>query len=41
MTNAIDGARRVHGAMLDWLLAEHRRAEEFISSRPLIDVMRQ
>ncbi|MFD3917541.1 helix-turn-helix domain-containing protein [Streptomyces sp. NPDC058595] len=44
VTNAIDGAQRVDGAMLDWLdrlLAEHRRAEDFIGSRPLVDVMRQ
>ncbi|MFI0212801.1 helix-turn-helix domain-containing protein [Streptomyces lydicus] len=44
VTNAVDGAHRVDGATLDWLdrlLAEHRRAEDFIGSRPLVKVMSQ
>lgn len=39
-----DAALRVDGATLDWLerlLAEHRQAEDFIGSRPLVEVMRQ
>ncbi|ARF56989.1 DNA-binding protein [Streptomyces gilvosporeus] len=44
VTNAVDGSHRVDGATLDWLdrlLAEHRRAEDFIGSRPLVEVMGQ
>ncbi|WP_167158138.1 helix-turn-helix domain-containing protein [Streptomyces sp. MBT27] len=44
VTNAVDGSQRVDGATLDWLdrlLAEHRRAEDSIGSRPLVEVMRQ
>ncbi|MFG2286394.1 helix-turn-helix domain-containing protein [Streptomyces sp. NPDC048595] len=44
VTNAVDGSQRVDGATLDWLdrlLAEHRRAEDFIGSRPLVEVMGQ
>ncbi|MEU5701274.1 XRE family transcriptional regulator [Streptomyces aurantiacus] len=44
VTNAIDGCQRVDKVTLDWLdrlLAEHRRAEDTIGSRPLVDVMRQ
>lgn len=44
VTNTADGGRRVDSVTLDWLdrlLAEHRRAEDFIGSRPLVDVMRQ
>ncbi|MFF5127482.1 helix-turn-helix domain-containing protein [Streptomyces syringium] len=42
VTSAVDHAKRVDTATLDWLdrlLAEHRRAEDVIGSRPLIDVM--
>lgn len=42
VTSAVSGSTRVDGATLDWLdrlLAEHRRAEDTIGSRPLIDVM--
>ncbi|AWN29014.1 helix-turn-helix domain-containing protein [Streptomyces sp. NEAU-S7GS2] len=44
VTNAVDGSHRVDSATLDWLdrlLAEHRRAEDFIGSRPLVEVMSQ
>ncbi|KUL35532.1 DNA-binding protein [Streptomyces sp. NRRL F-4489] len=44
VTNAVDGTRRVDAATLDWLdrlLAEHRRAEDFIGSGPLVEVMGQ
>ncbi|PBC84470.1 MULTISPECIES: DNA-binding protein [unclassified Streptomyces] len=44
VTNAVDGSHRVDTATLDWLdrlLAEHRRAEDFIGSRPLVAVMSQ
>jgi transcriptional regulator with XRE-family HTH domain len=44
VTSAIEGGQRVDSATLDWLdrlLAEHRRAEDFIGSRPLVEVMRQ
>ncbi|MGW5823001.1 helix-turn-helix domain-containing protein [Streptomyces noursei] len=42
VTTAVDGAHRVDSATLDWLdrlLAEHRRAEDFIGSAPLVEVM--
>lgn len=44
VTSVIDSSHRVDAATLDWLdrlLAEHRRAEDQIGSRPLVDVMRQ
>lgn len=44
VTSAVDGAHRVDGATLDWLdrlLAEHRSAEDYIGSRPLVEVMGQ
>ncbi|ANW19361.1 helix-turn-helix domain-containing protein [Streptomyces clavuligerus] len=44
LTSAVDASHRVDAASLDWLdrlLAEHRRAEDFIGSRPLMDVMRR
>jgi transcriptional regulator with XRE-family HTH domain len=44
VTNAVEGSQRVDDATLDWLdrlLAEHRRAEDFIGSRPLVEVMSQ
>ncbi|MEV4507018.1 helix-turn-helix domain-containing protein [Streptomyces klenkii] len=44
VTTVADGSKRVDTATLDWLarlLAEHRRAEDVIGSRPLVDVMRQ
>lgn len=44
VTTAVDGVHRVDGATLDWLdrlLAEHRRAEDFIGSGPLVEVMGQ
>ncbi|MGW7008098.1 helix-turn-helix domain-containing protein [Streptomyces sp. NPDC054933] len=44
VTSAVDGSNRPDRATLDWLdrlLAEHRRAEDLIGSRPLVDVMRQ
>ncbi|MEU5612520.1 helix-turn-helix transcriptional regulator [Streptomyces sparsogenes] len=44
VTSVVDMSHRVDAATLDWLdrlLAEHRRAEDFIGSRPLIDVMRR
>jgi transcriptional regulator with XRE-family HTH domain len=43
ITRAADGSVRVDGATLDWLdrlLAEHRKAEDLIGSRPLAEVMR-
>ncbi|GAA0338669.1 helix-turn-helix transcriptional regulator [Streptomyces blastmyceticus] len=43
VTSAVDGTTRVDTATLDWLdrlLAEHRRAEDVIGSRPLVDIMR-
>ncbi|MEV4443497.1 helix-turn-helix domain-containing protein [Streptomyces sp. NPDC049577] len=42
VTSAVNGSARVDAATLDWLdrlLAEHRRAEDHIGSRPLVDVM--
>jgi transcriptional regulator with XRE-family HTH domain len=44
VTGVVDAAYRVDTATLDWLersLAEHRRAEDHIGSRPLTGVMRQ
>src|SRR5882757_3130667 len=44
VTGVVDTSRRVDAATLDWLdrlLAEHRRAEDHIGSRPLVNVMRQ
>ncbi|GAA2370937.1 helix-turn-helix transcriptional regulator [Streptomyces cuspidosporus] len=44
VTSVVDMSHRVDAATLDWLdrlLAEHRRAEDFTGSRPLIDVMRR
>ncbi|MGW5738531.1 MULTISPECIES: helix-turn-helix domain-containing protein [Streptomyces] len=44
VTSVVDSSRRVDAATLDWLdrlLAEHRRAEDHIGSRPLVDVMRR
>ncbi len=44
VTNVVGGNQRVDTVTLDWLdrlLAEHRRAEDFIGSRPLVGVMRQ
>ncbi|GGZ56975.1 helix-turn-helix domain-containing protein [Streptomyces bluensis] len=44
VTSVVDASRRVDAPTLDWLdrlLAEHRRAEDHIGSRPLVDVMRQ
>lgn len=44
VTSAVKTETRVDTATLDWLdrlLAEHRRAEDLIGSRPLVDVMRQ
>ncbi|MEW9520622.1 helix-turn-helix domain-containing protein [Streptomyces tubercidicus] len=44
VTHAVDGSHRVDGATLDWLdrlLGEHRRAEDLIGSRPLVEVMSQ
>lgn len=44
VTTVVDAAHRVDAATLDWLdrlLAEHRRAEDLIGSRPLVGVMRQ
>ncbi|MFD9909407.1 helix-turn-helix domain-containing protein [Streptomyces sp. NPDC059063] len=44
VTSVVDAHTRVDTATLDWLdnlLAEHRRAEDLIGSRPLVDVMRQ
>ncbi|MBT2382810.1 helix-turn-helix transcriptional regulator [Streptomyces sp. ISL-11] len=44
VTGAVGDAARVDSATLDWLdrlLAEHRRAEDVIGSRPLVDVMRR
>jgi transcriptional regulator with XRE-family HTH domain len=44
VTSVVDSSLRVDSATLDWLdhlLAEHRRAEDLIGSRPLVDVMRQ
>ncbi|MGW0738170.1 helix-turn-helix domain-containing protein [Streptomyces sp. NPDC002851] len=44
VTGVVDSTHRVDAATLDWLdrlLAEHRRAEDLIGSRPLVDVMRQ
>ncbi|MET9292065.1 helix-turn-helix transcriptional regulator [Streptomyces sp. NPDC003077] len=41
VTLTVEGARRVDAATLDWLdrlLAEHRKAEDFIGSRPMDDV---
>lgn len=43
VTSVVDTSRRVDAPTLDWLdrlLAEHRRAEDEIGSRPLVDVMR-
>ncbi|MFD0444019.1 MULTISPECIES: helix-turn-helix domain-containing protein [Streptomyces violaceusniger group] len=44
VTSVVDSAHRVDAATLDWLdglLAAHRRAEDRIGARPLVDVMRQ
>ncbi|MFJ6659609.1 helix-turn-helix domain-containing protein [Streptomyces sp. NPDC091377] len=44
VTSVVTGGQRVDTPTLDWLdrlLAEHRRAEDEIGSRPLIGVMRQ
>ncbi|MFE0137225.1 helix-turn-helix domain-containing protein [Streptomyces sp. NPDC059037] len=44
VTSVVDSSHRVDAATLDWLdrlLAEHRRAEDHIGSRPLVEVMRQ
>lgn len=44
VTSVVDASHRVDAPTLDWLdrlLAEHRRAEDLIGSRPLVDVMRQ
>ncbi|WP_149564033.1 helix-turn-helix domain-containing protein [Streptomyces cacaoi] len=44
ITGVVDGSRRADGPTLDWLeklLAEHRRAEDFIGARPLVAVMRE
>lgn len=44
VTGVVDKSRHVDAATLDWLdrlLAEHRRAEDHIGSRPLVGVMRQ
>ncbi|QKW05934.1 helix-turn-helix transcriptional regulator [Streptomyces sp. NA04227] len=44
VTSVVGSSNRVDAASLDWLdrlLAEHRRAEDEIGSRPLVDVMRQ
>ncbi|MGW6054433.1 helix-turn-helix domain-containing protein [Streptomyces sp. NPDC055189] len=44
VASAVNSRTRVDGPTLDWLdrlLAEHRRAEDVIGSRPLVDVMRQ
>ncbi|WP_175410771.1 helix-turn-helix domain-containing protein [Streptomyces sp. TRM64462] len=44
VTSVVDASHRVDTATLDWLdrlLAEHRRAEDRIGSRPLVDVVHQ
>ncbi|WP_347877145.1 hypothetical protein [Streptomyces sp. 8K308] len=44
VAGVVEDGRRVDGATLDWLerlLAEHRRAEDVIGSRPLVGVMRR
>ncbi|GAB2780871.1 hypothetical protein GCM10027091_13570 [Streptomyces daliensis] len=44
VTSVVNAEHRVDAATLEWLdrlLAEHRRAEDLIGSRPLVDVMRQ
>lgn len=44
VTSVVESAHRVDAATLDWLdglLAAHRRAEDRIGARPLVDVMRQ
>lgn len=44
LTKTVRGPARVDRAILDWLdrlLAEHRRAEDDIGSRPLVGIMRQ
>ncbi|MFF8448710.1 helix-turn-helix domain-containing protein [Streptomyces leeuwenhoekii] len=44
VTSVVDGEHRVDAATLNWLdrlLAEHRRAEDEIGSRPLVGLMRQ
>jgi transcriptional regulator with XRE-family HTH domain len=44
VTSVVDTAHRVDAPTLDWLdrlLAEHRRAEDEIGSRPLVEVMRR
>lgn len=44
VTSAVDGSAQVDGPTLDWLdrlLAEHRKAEDVIGSRPLVSIMRQ
>jgi transcriptional regulator with XRE-family HTH domain len=44
VAGAVDDGYRVDAATLDWLdrlLAEHRKAEDHIGSRPLVGIMRQ
>ncbi|MFC9507559.1 helix-turn-helix domain-containing protein [Streptomyces sp. NPDC057002] len=44
VTSVVDTTHRVDAPTLDWLdrlLAEHRRAEDVIGSRPLVEVMRR
>ena len=44
VAGVVEDGRRVDAATLDWLerlLAEHRRAEDVIGSRPLVGVMRR
>ncbi|MEV5508006.1 helix-turn-helix domain-containing protein [Streptomyces orinoci] len=44
VTSVVKGSTRADAPTLDWLdrlLAEHRRAEDLIGSRPLVDVMRE
>ncbi|MEU0842247.1 XRE family transcriptional regulator [Streptomyces sp. NPDC005962] len=44
LTKTVRGATRADSATLDWLdrlLAEHRKAEDDIGSRPLVGIMRQ
>lgn len=44
VTSVVDTRTRVDAPTLDWLdrlLAEHRRAEDVMGARPLVDVMRQ
>ncbi|WP_369206956.1 helix-turn-helix domain-containing protein [Streptomyces sp. PU-14G] len=44
VTGVVEGTHRADHATLDWLdrlLAQHRRSEDFIGSRPLVGVMRE